>query len=311
MATSARSKSTAIIKNLYSKASRFAFYPLLATLEKYYGQEWNDKIICCAAKQLSFPAKDLLKVHFENGHWQIQCHFTGLYGLNSPLPHYFIFAAIHHPHGDILRAFLDIFDQRLYYLNYLAWKKYRPGVQLWQGDMRYLNVLAALSGQSLSIYKALSSNSANLWGKRTKSAIVLLGLLRAALPNTRVTIKTSILEWIRIDHPEKINSMILSDTSILGQAVLTNMRRIKIIISGIYTEQLLPRYSKHAELQQLLKDYLGESNDYILVIKLLPKDNCVLGSASYLGSHTWLGMSNRTTSLYYFKPVVTAQNRNC
>lgn len=301
MATSARSKSTVIIKNLYSKAQRFAFYPLLATLEKRYGQKWIHKITCRTTKQLSFPAKDLRKVHFENGHWQIQCHFTGLYGINSPLPHYFIFAAMHHSHGDVLRAFLDIFDQRLYYLNYLAWKKYRPSVQLWQGDMRYLNVLSALSGHSLPIYKASSGNLANLWGKRTKSVIVLLGLLRAALSNARVTINTNIPQWIRINNPPKINSMILNDTSILGQAVLTNMRRIEIVISGIHTEQLLPSCSKHAELQQLLQDYLGQSSDYVLVIKLIPKDNCSLGSASYLGSHSWLGMSDQTTSLYYFK----------
>lgn len=311
MANPTRSKSSAIIKNLHSSAQRYAFYPLLAAFEKHYGQEWSHKITCRAAKQLSFPSKDLHKVHFENEHWSIHCHFTGLYGINSPLPHYFIFAALQHPHSDILRAFLDIFDQRLYYLNYLAWKKYRPSVQCWLGDSRYYNVLSALSGQSLPIRKASSCNLANLWGKRTKTAIVLLGLLRASLPNYHFTIKTNIHQWIKILHPEKINRMILSDTSLLGLAVLTNMRRIAIIISGIHSEQLLPHCSKHAELQQLIEDYLGQSSDYILVIKLLPKDSCNLGSASNLGSHTWLGKSYQTVSLYYFKSALTAEHRKC
>jgi type VI secretion system protein ImpH len=53
--------------------------------------------------------------------------FMGLYGVNAPLPSYFVEQVVRAPDdSEALRGFLDIFNHRIYSLFYRSWKKYRP-----------------------------------------------------------------------------------------------------------------------------------------------------------------------------------------
>ena len=82
-----------------------------------------------------YPPSDIRSFSYDGEQIQFVLNFLGLYGINAPLPRcYHEQVAIQqevHGSGDIpLQNFLDIFDNRFYWLYYQAWKKYRYYLQL-------------------------------------------------------------------------------------------------------------------------------------------------------------------------------------
>ena len=70
------------------------------------------------AKSLSFPASDIKKCSKdEHNNIIMELNFMGLYGVDSPLPHYFS-EYVHKSHNNCLADFLNIFNNRIYHLFY-------------------------------------------------------------------------------------------------------------------------------------------------------------------------------------------------
>ena len=81
-------------------------------------------------EKYEYPPSDIKKVINEDGTLTFVLTFLGLYGINSPLPR------CYHEQVDFqqrimgvgqvpLQNFLDIFNNRFYWLYYQSWKKYR------------------------------------------------------------------------------------------------------------------------------------------------------------------------------------------
>jgi len=92
----------------------------------------------------------------------------GLYGINAPLPSYFVERIVRTPDdGAALRSFLDVLNHRIYSLFYRAWKRARPlrsvpASPKALGDEaadRHLNVFRSLSG--LGIHGTIANRSSH------------------------------------------------------------------------------------------------------------------------------------------------------
>lgn len=73
---------------------------------------------------LSFPPNDITAVTVQKGVVTAVLSFMGLSGTSSPLPSYFSDLLNKEP-DSCMNDFLNIFNHRIYYLFYKAWKKYQ------------------------------------------------------------------------------------------------------------------------------------------------------------------------------------------
>jgi type VI secretion system protein ImpH len=84
------------------------------------------------ASSSAFPAADVRRVDLQDvpGRGptaEVEVTFMGLYGVNAPLPSYFVERIVRTPEeGAVLRDFLDLLNHRIYTLLYRGWKKFRP-----------------------------------------------------------------------------------------------------------------------------------------------------------------------------------------
>src|SRR5690349_3267682 len=67
------------------------------------------------SEELGFPASSIL-ISEENNQREIKLYFMGLYGVDSPLPHYFLEACLREDEeSQVLRKIIGITNQRLYW----------------------------------------------------------------------------------------------------------------------------------------------------------------------------------------------------
>lgn len=250
---------------------------------------------------LNFPENDILNITInEHSKYEITLSFLGLYGVDSPLPHYWLVRVMEdNETSKMLCAFLDIFNPRLYHLLYLAWKKTQTIVLLEQGKNGYLNYLQFLSGNLLNEADTAEFAYAGLLGQRVHSACTLKYILRDYLNNVDVTILQFVSQWVCIKTILNLthncdNELCLGNNSLLGSRVLEASSKIVIILGPVsysYALQLLIDDCGINQLHSLIKRYLGFYYEYTLELKVLINNKClVLGIDNMsLGRIVWLG----------------------
>jgi len=297
MATATWRKLPAIIKNIIQDGAKYNFLQLMRLLEKCWLTDHlssnllNKYIQLNSAAEISFPANDIKKCTInEQNKLQLQLTFMGLCGVDSPLPHYFL-----EHNNNCIYNFLNIFNNRLYILFYLAWKKYHPFVQL--NDSPYLQYLKFLSGNLLTEQDSQEFAVAGLLGTRVHSSIGLVGLLREYAECIQVT--QFVPYWTNLDKILQIGDAIyLGDNSLLGDQIVTRTRKIAIQIGPLDSEealQLFPGQIKNQRLRCLIARYLcpGILFDLILIITPTITDCLKLGNNIQLGWISWLGKLNK------------------
>lgn len=276
MGTAARGKFPALIQDLLAHGPEYDFYQAVSLVEA-----------CCASPQtqagglaaplklrpapeISFPAADIRRCRFDaQGRLDFELNFLGLYGVDGPLPHFFLetVAAEEDP-GKVLRAFLDVFNQRLYQLLYLGWKKFNDHGRQNQSSLyeRYLNAVAGLAtpqaqGQSLAY--------AGLMGSRIKNAEGLVGLLKDFL-QMPVSVRQHFPCWVRLSQRPALGTpgeegLVLGENCSLGDRVLDVSRKILIRIGAVPVSQavaLLPGRERAQELGRLIRQYLNPTIEF-------------------------------------------------
>jgi type VI secretion system protein ImpH len=250
------------------------------------------------ASQTSFPAADIRRCDYdEQGRLDIQLNFLGFYGVDAAVPHYFTDRAMQDDDGGkALRAFLDIFNHRLYALYYQAWKKYRPTFHIDESPNLYLRMISAFSGWSLGSDQGSALAYAGLLGRRVRSAQGLEGLLKEYLDQMSVKVCQFKSRWVRIkpSSPLGEGALRLGDNLLLGEAVLDISGKIDVVIGPVSPQdsmQLMPTTSKGLAVIDLVSRYLPPSIDFDLVIQITSGavDAEPLGSEQLvLGWSTWL-----------------------
>ena len=308
MGTTSRRKFPDLIEDVFDNAARYEFVQVIRLLESgWYGHgeigHGLDKWLRMRpAPEISFPAADIRRCEFDdNGHVDLQLNFMGLYGVDAPVPHYFTeMIARNDESSECMRSFLDIFSHRLYALFYLAWKKYRPFVNLDSQHSPYLDYIIALSGQTLHDRDNVELGFSGPMGTRVRNATTLGGMLTEFMGNVPASVREFVPRWVRIDSEavlggEGRNAMALGDNTILGDEVLDISGKIDITIGPLEVtevKKLLPGKQDARALASLIRRYLDPTIDFDLVLIVKPSSilGMQLGSDDVLlGWSSWIG----------------------
>ena len=309
MAKLARRKLPDIVQNIADEAPQYQFFQALRLLDAVWHKKW---VSLKPAPNISFPAADIRQAELdENDHLILQLTFMGLYGVDSPLPHYFLDAcALDNEESENFRKFLDIFNHRLYRLLYLAWRKYQAHIQLENDHSDYYYYLRALSGMLLTEKDGREFAYAGLLGARVHNVIGLAELVSDYLDGTTVNIVSFVPRWLTLSEQTKLNGQHqLGNNTILGDEVLDLSGKITIEI-GPLTEkkarQLLPGQQQANKLASIIMRYLGPTIifDIALIIKFQNANILYLGCDNLqLGWVSWLGRLQTETVTLYFRNV--------
>ncbi|BCR03023.1 type VI secretion protein [Desulfuromonas versatilis] len=269
MGTAAWGKFPALIRDLLEHPAAYDFYQAVRLVEVCSGGErrgprgLQGPIRMRPAPETCFPAADIRRSFVdEQGRINFELNFMGLYGVDAPLPHYFIEAvAAEDEAGQVLRAFLDVFNRRLYELLYLAWKKFHLPVSGDGQSTLYQSYLAALSGQANLSDAGEEPAYAGLLGSRVKNAAGLAGLLGEFL-QCPVQVRQHVPCWVELDSTASLGGgepLVLGENSLLGERVLDLSRKIAVVVGPVSLEkaaELLPGQQRAAELGELIRQYL-------------------------------------------------------
>ncbi len=308
MGTTRRRKLPDLIEDVFANAAKYEFYQVMRLLESgWYGHgsigKGLDKWLHMRpAPEISFPGADVRRCEFDdNGQVDLELNFMGLYGVDAPVPHYIIeHVARDDDSSDAMRGFLDIFSHRLYALFYMAWKKYRPYVDLESPDSAYRDYVIALSGQSLNEQDNAELGFSGAMGSRVRNATALAGMLTEYMGDTTTKVREFVPRWVKIDSEAFVGgefhqAMQLGDNTILGDEVLDISGKIDIVIGPMEVtevKKLLPGRPDATALGNLIRRYLDPTIDFDLV--LLIKPSSILGMQLgdedvMLGWSTWVG----------------------
>jgi len=272
-----------------------------------------------------YPPTDLRSVSFNDNELTFVLNFLGLYGINSPLPRCYheqipmqqsIFGENEVP----LQNFLDIFNNRFYWLNYQAWKKYKYYYHLREGkNNKTAQRINAFIGKGTNFVKKESKIShytllkfSGLLSNRVRNKAGLLIILNYIFTFIKIRIKEFVPKWVKISnvpqlgHADNSESLRLGINSFLGNSALDYMSKICIEIGPISFEKymtFIPNSENSNKLKELLTLYLNDGLEYD--VKIILKSETIAEVAwnddrIKLGSSLWIGMPQEETSIVYY-----------
>jgi type VI secretion system protein ImpH len=228
-----------------------------------------------------FPTSDIRSFSEMPDYMQYVFNFMGLYGINAPLPRcYHEQVAIQqsvHDEGKVpIQNFLDIFNNRFYWLYYHAWKKYRAYLQLVSEETNKtsqrifsfigLGFKGEERDRSISPFK-LFQLSGILSGK-VKNRGGLQTLLQEFFPGVAFRIREFIPSMVPLNERPKVgrsdgsDSHRLGKNSVLGRSVKDYLSKICIHAGPIDFDDylsFLPGGGKMNLLKKLINLYLNDS----------------------------------------------------
>ena len=308
MGTTRRRKLPDLIEDVFDNPSKYEFVQVIRLLESAWyghgeiGRGLDKWLHMRPASEISFPAADIRRCAFDdNGQVDLQLNFMGLYGVDAPVPSYFTdLIARDDESSECMRNFLDIFSHRLYALFYLAWKKYRPYVNLDSEHSSYIDYVIALSGQTLHGRDDVELGFSGTMGSRVRNATTLSGMLSEFLGNIPAKVHEFVPRWVKIDSDAHVGgeerfAMSLGDNTILGDEVLDISGKVEICIGPLDASQVknfLPGRPEAVALGNLIRRYLDPTVDFDLLLIIKPSSilGMQLGADDVLlGWSTWVG----------------------
>jgi type VI secretion system protein ImpH len=292
-----------VLEDILENGHRYHFHQLLFLLEqllpKNNGASFDQQVKLRPDTSLAFPASDVRKVSAISGlRYEVVSRFLGLYGVDSPLPQYFLDdVTAQDESGKQVQAFLDIFNQRLYGLLHQAWKKQNPFTRL-DDEGLYQRLVRGMTGQ----YWQSETNAMAFGGSfigSGRNAESLEQVLQEALSLDELDIDTDIVSWVQIEDGLQLNGgQALGLDTCLGDAIPVIGRKIGVRVGPVeheVSQALQPRGDMGEKMADILREYLPDGVDFDVAIQLTPKyrHDWQLGSAkSILGVHSLIGESN-------------------
>jgi type VI secretion system protein ImpH len=319
MGTDTRENSSAIIDELVKNPTAYNVWQAVRIAESFVKKKfpmWEDSLfdqtglIFRPFEKYEYPPSDIKKITYKEGVITFVLTFLGLYGVNSPLPR------CYHEQVDFqqrilgsgqvpLQNFLDIFNNRFYWLYYQSWKKYRFYLHLNSDENnKIIRRINSFSGRgflrknkntSISDFALLKFSG--LFSQRVRNKTGLKILLRYLFPQFEMEIKEYVPTWLELSDTAVLgsNENILGEMSFLGRYTLDYTSRISIEIGPISFDDylgFLPGEDQSNKLRELLDLYLNDALEYDFNYKIR-SDTIV--SISWddarlkLGSTLWLG----------------------
>jgi len=261
-------------------------------------------------EKYEYPPTDIKSVSFENDEVTFILTFLGLYGINSPIPRCYVEQVDFQQRilgaGQVpLQNFLDIFNNRFYWLYYQAWKKYRFYLHL-NSELNnpIIQRINAFSGRGFfgkDKNKALSDYTllkfSGFFSHRVKNKSGLQILLDHLFPQFEVKIIEYVPTWLELADAPLLgdDNNILGETSFIGRHTLDYTSRIGIEIGPmLFKEYLdfLPGKTQSKKLIELMEMYLNDGIEYDFCFKIKSETITTIAwddDRLKLGSTLWLG----------------------
>lgn len=235
-------------------------------------------------EQYVFPSRDIRSFEEKDGIMTFVLTFMGLYGIDSPLPRCYHEQVatqqnVHGPGNVPFQNFLDMFNTRLYWLYYQAWKKYRyylrlsekPRHPIWERIFTFggVNPERADAVRSIPALKWLRLSSLLCGRARNKEG--LLRFLQEFFPNVGFKLEEFVASRARLRDRPRLGKAAgpgafrLSKFSVLGASKWDHMGRIRLVAGPISYEDYLdfvPGSRNLALLRRLLDIYLNDGLEY-------------------------------------------------
>jgi type VI secretion system protein ImpH len=314
-----RESSVDLKERLLKKGHEYSFYQVmrllrLLMLERKVSPERDvseeGKIRIRPELTLAFPASDITRIEESEDKdysFLIGASFLGLYGPSSPLPTFYTEDLLDEAGEDIsvTRDFLDMINQRLFFLLYHCRTKYRQFLQIVEEknpeDLEKLFCLLGLGEKELR--KDIDSypliRYTGLFTQFPRSATGLEALLKDTLGGMAIEVVPCIKRRVRIPSEQRLHlgesNNILGEDSYIGEEIDDRMGKFRLKIGPLKSEQfhsLLPGNTAHGKLVFLTRFYLVDPLEYDLELVLAEAEagSVCLGASKWarLGMDTWV-----------------------
>ncbi|MGH7496393.1 MAG: type VI secretion system baseplate subunit TssG [bacterium] len=261
-----------------------------------------------------YPPKDIRTFECRDSVMTFVLNFMGLYGVNAPLPRCYheqvaLQQSVHGAGNVPLQNFLDIFNNRFYWLYYQAWKKYRyylqlseePGNKTTQRVFAFIGQGIVARRESSGIARMRLLQFSGILSQRVRNKAGLHILLREFFPKYRLAIQEFVPHWVQLAETPRMGgkggepAFQLGVNSVIGRTMLDYMGRICLEIGPMpfvdYLE-FTPAGRQAVLLKELLRLYLNDGLEFD--VKFIIQSESIVtvpwnDKRLRLGSTIWLG----------------------
>ena len=261
------------LEEVMAKAHRYHPHMLVELLQRLTSNKVPVHIR--PSDSLAFPAADVADVRkTEQGNLDLQVRFDGFYGVDAPLPHYFLEdATVDSDAAERIRSFLDLFNHSFYQLHHQAWQHFRFYSRP-QGGLDLLSRIlqSILPGNLEASHEARCYPGVFIQGQPSKRS--LAALLRNLLDAPQLQLEAQACRWQTLSQKSVLgqslklnhNLVLGSRLPVMGQRVLIQLGRI----SQEKAEQLYPGTDLSTSMARILNKALTEDSDWTLEFQVQP-----------------------------------------
>lgn len=234
---------------------------------------------------LAFPASDIRSLRSEQIEaldqlielWTLKLNFMGFYGVDAPLPHYFLETVTEQTEaGKRVQKFLDLFNNHSYWLLHESWRK-RELVGA-EGEALYQEMLAGITGGNDQV-----TDYAGQYLHANRSVDSLAGMVSNLLGGLDVVVDNNQVSYVAIENDSGLGTgLALGDNALLGDKFLIRGRHVKISLADVpqhLAESLAPGAELGEMMAQFVSSYLpfGVSFDVQVNMQMDPGRQMCLG----------------------------------
>ncbi|MBL1212181.1 MAG: type VI secretion system baseplate subunit TssG [Ignavibacteriae bacterium] len=269
-----------------------------------------------------YPPTDLRSITISDNEIEYILNFLGLYGVNSAIPRCYheqvaLQQSIFGKNEVPLQNFLDIFNNRFYWLYYQSWKKYKYYYYFHEGSTNKVSQrINSFIGRGPNFAKKESRIShytllkfSGFLSNRVRNKAGLMIILNHLFPFIKMKVREFVPKWVKFSETPELGSgegMVLGVNTFIGESALDYMSRICIEIGPISFEEYLtftPNSENSEKLKELLELYLNDGLEYD--VKIIVKADTIKtidwkDTRQKLGSSVWLGKPKEESSEVYY-----------
>jgi type VI secretion system protein ImpH len=268
-----------LIEQLRIQGRTFDFFQAVMLLEEYYaGKGVSDPVRAglvrfAADAGVSFPACDISEVEADESGVRFLLTFMGLFGVSSPLPHYFSEYIAQHEDNESLSDFLSIFNHRVYSLFYRSWKKYRSLLN--QAHMATVIArLAGLGPESANGDRTLLAYTGLLAGRR--SAPALEAMISHRYGGVPVTVHQWIPRWAPVANPARLgDDASLGINTMIGTHIFDVAGKFRVTLGPLPRErfeQFTPGAADLKDLRRTVAAFISDPLEFDIEVQLQALD---------------------------------------
>jgi type VI secretion system protein ImpH len=293
-----------LIEQLRDNGREFGFFQAVRLLEEYFRTRDGDgspmtsgRIRFVADPSIAFPGSDVSAVTCDDEVVRMWLSFSGLLGVDSPLPNYFADYIARYPDSaGALSDFCAIFNNRLYAFFFEAFRKYRFSMALRTDAL--LNRISALNGHSCSrggdAFRMCAYTG--MLSTRRRSARGLATMLSDFFNGVPVGVSQWVPRRVSLPDPSALGGdAALGVNTMLGTEIIDYSGKFRVFVGPLRREtfeSFLDGTENLAKMKTLVESYMTDPLAFDIEVRLAPSDlvPVILGEGlARLGQTTSLG----------------------